>query len=410
MKRSTAFQSRRIQSVAKGIFLICFCIGLPGLYLEAQEVSEDHVITRCLATEPFQESTEGLGTLFYTANSESADRFDMLYRYEVATGNSTSVERNITAVAISQGNDLIVTRVPDPAYVWPTGQPRSTEEEATLARTLPAFYARVHNRQGNLIAEHEWLPSWTNSLGWVNNSEILIGYKGFRTNLFALNVISGEERSLVTLYTLSDVNPLNFWARADGYGRYVAYVGDRDYGADHHIGLGIVSLLDGTLVWAGPSSINAQVAHITGISWSPDGSKLVYVDQAQNLNQIRYWSANSRQIETLSTWPDDEENYIDIHDLTWSPTNDSIAYWRISGTGTNKAARLYITSLETGLTVDYCISASPSGNSLVWSPDGLRMAIWSSFAEWPTLILETETGVRHTTEHNLGRWVAWLSE
>lgn len=139
----------------------------------------------------------------------------------------------------------------------------------------------------------------------------------------------------------------------------------------------IVFVRDGTYTY----TMNSNGGDVTQISaaggyrcsWSPDGSKLVYSDPAGNIYSMNPDGTNTVQI-TSTTWDGTP---------TWSPDGTKFAY-----VDTHDPMQVWIMSTDGTGRVQVTSTTSADGDTLPsWSPDGKYIAFWEEASPYSKIFI-----------------------
>jgi Tol biopolymer transport system component len=160
---------------------------------------------------------------------------------------------------------------------------------------------------------------------------------------------------------------------SDGYGlrlspdgRTIAFITPGRISTIGVDGAGLTTLVEGITNNEG----DAQDA----VSWSPNGSQIAYVDDA-DLYVMNADGSNTRQLTT-----DPEGDYYPA----WSPDGSTIAYWNGSASGEDGGppdSEIHTIPAEGG-TPTRLTNNDVSNIEPAWSPDGTQIAYWNGGELW----------------------------
>src|SRR6185295_16589802 len=117
---------------------------------------------------------------------------------------------------------------------------------------------------------------------------------------------------------------------------------------------------------------DVSVVGAGGLSWSPDGERVVYSASAGDWPGLWIVSVSDGKIQRLMTPGSDAAS-----EPAWSPTGDMIAYMSVATTGTAVSRLAFVNS--SGQSSPKTLPVPPGVNGFAngmaaWSPDGRRLA------------------------------------
>jgi Tol biopolymer transport system component len=243
---------------------------------------------------------------------------------------------------------------PDGARLAWTQGPNSSEADIFVMRPDGSGVVNLTNTPD----VRNYLSSWS-----PDGSEI--AFASNRDGNYEIYVVpstGGLARNL-TNSAGDDLNPA--WS-PDGVS--IAFDSDRD-GGNPEI---YVMASDGTA----PTRVTNEPGNDTQPSWAPDGSKLVFASSRPNVSVLNVWTMNPNGSGLANLTQYEFEEGTAGNGPAWSPDGATIVFTHKPTGGTTTSDIWSVPGSGGGLT--RLTTADDDDRSVVWSPDGTRLAFRSS--------------------------------
>jgi TolB protein len=133
------------------------------------------------------------------------------------------------------------------------------------------------------------------------------------------------------------------------------------------------------------------VSEMENFKWSPDGSKIAFIAEQNNLFVMNTDGKNRKKLTNDNI----------CHDFCWSPDSINIAF-STSGIQSQDSSNIFISNSETGEPLKIIEPDGVTDSMFAWSPDGTKLAFVVSGKNWADIysVYPNGSGLSQLTANN----------